>query len=794
MEMTMPRTEHDTTIDAGLFTKGQAPVPLTGVSIEAEISGVCARVAVAQSYVNREATPIEAVYVFPLDEGAAVCAFEAIVDDTVVVGEVKEREQAFRMYDDAMERGDGGFLLDEERPDVFQASVGNLPPGREALLKLTYVTELSVADGALRFSIPTTIAPRYAPVDDRTGVGRPDSETLNPPKAWSVPYGLNISVRVAMPGGITRIDSPSHPVSVGMSGQVATVTLSQREVPLDRDFVLNVEAAGLDVPQAWIERGDDGARAVAIAFAPDLGQTQSASEVIFLVDRSGSMAGTSIEEVRNALQLCLRSMIPGCRFNIVGFGSRYETLFPASREYDDASLKIASDHVASMEADLGGTEILPALTLVLDQERHKQLTRQVVVLTDGQVTNTDAVIGLVRQHAADTRVFTFGIGAGASHHLVRGVARAGGGSAELIYPGERIEPKVIRLFGRLLSPTLADVRVEWDGLAVTQIPTVVPPAFAMGRVVIYGFVRGDIDEGRLKTDPAKATLTAIGPGGPVRFDVPVDLSRATAGRTVATLAARARIRELEESPEWTMSRGSRQRDRKTSAVRQEIVELSTRYGVISRETSFVAIERRDTPVLGDVQLRRIPIALTAGWGGLQDTVLRGLHHAPAMLSVRMALPHVAPAAHGEVRAVQRMQVADGVPAREDMWSMTVSGPAGPRQKKTSATPPTGLHALVALQHADGSWDLTSELAAIIGCELGDLESAIAGASGARADARRAWATALALVWLSEHARDAQNKWQLLAAKARRWLDRVTLVPPGGGRWTEMAVKELVVRN
>ena len=121
------------------------PVPLAGVSIDAEISSFCARVAVTQRYVNREATPIEAVYVFPLDEGAAVCGFEAIIDGTLVVGEVKERDEAFEMYDDAMERGDGAFLLDEERPDVFQASIGNLPPGKEVLVKLTYVTELAVA-------------------------------------------------------------------------------------------------------------------------------------------------------------------------------------------------------------------------------------------------------------------------------------------------------------------------------------------------------------------------------------------------------------------------------------------------------------------------------------------------------------------------------------------------------------------------------------------------------------------------------------------------------------------------
>jgi Ca-activated chloride channel family protein len=360
-------TETISNLEAGLFTRGETvvPVPLAGVSIEAEISGLCARVAVAHRYVNLETTPIEAVYVFPLDENAAVCGFEAIVDGTLVIGEVREREKAFDEYDEAIEEGHGAFLIDEERPDVFQASIGNLPPGKEVLVRLTYVAELSVDDGRLRFAIPTTVSPRYAPPEDRVGVGRPDAEALNPPVAWTVPYGLDLSIRLSMPGRIRAVESPSHPISVASNGNEATVTLTQRQTALDRDFVLSVDAEGLGEPQAWIERDEEGGEAVAVAFAPSFPVAASPAEIVFLVDRSGSMAGSSIEEVRNALQLCLRSMIAGCRFNIVGFGSEHESLFPESRPYDQASLEEASRHVAGLKADLGGTEILPALQFVL---------------------------------------------------------------------------------------------------------------------------------------------------------------------------------------------------------------------------------------------------------------------------------------------------------------------------------------------------------------------------------------------------------------------------------------------
>jgi Vault protein inter-alpha-trypsin domain/von Willebrand factor type A domain len=792
----------DTTASrTGLFTAQAVAIPLSGVTVDVDISRFCARVVVTQRYVNRESTPIEAVYVFPLDEGAAVCGFEAIIDGTLVVGEVKEREAAFEMYDRAIEAGHGAFLLDEERPDVFQASIGNLLPGKEVLVKLTYVTELAVAASGLRFSIPTTVSPRYAPAQDQSGIGRPDSEALNPPVAWEVPYGLNLSIRLAMTGPISRIESLSHPVAVAVNGNDATVTLSTRDTALDRDFVLSVDAAGLDTPQAWIEAGDDGEQAVAVGFVPNLGDAPTPCDVTFLVDRSGSMAGPSIAEVRNALQLCLRSMIPGCTFNIVGFGSRYEALFPSSRAYDEKSLAEASAHVTRLEADLGGTEILPALEFVLDQPRYGERLRQVVVLTDGEVTNTDAVIELARKHVDHARVFAFGIGAGSSQHLVKGMARAGRGAAEFIYPGEPIEPKVMRQFSRLLSPALTDVRMNWGALEARQAPSVVPPVFSGGRLLLYAFV----NEIRTHVAPTRVELALTSPSGPQTFAVDIDPSCLVHGRTVATLAARARIRELEESPEWTSSRGSRQRERKEAGVSKEIIALSMRYGLMSRETSFVAVERRETPVQGDMQLRRVPIALTTGWGGLKGRSPFHLteRHEGASRFLTLGAP-------GAVPELSESRLLGGdsssaMPAHSRFIGRAIDGIAEFRQKirggreeshasapleSPSETGSSDMHRLIALQHADGSWDLTRELAQIIGRDLAELESALAGATGDPAEVTRAWATALALVWLRLHARDVEAQWQVLARKARRWLGNVRAGQPDRVAWIDAAEKLL----
>ena len=242
------------------------------------------------------------------------------------------------------------------------------------------------------------------------------------------------------------------------------------------------------------------------------------------------MGGDSIDEVRNALQLCLRSMTTGCRFNIVGFGSTYESLFSnGSRAYDQSSFEKATAHVAAMEADLGGTELLPALQSVLEQTVSAELPRQ--------VGDSDRWAGDEHRRRPRTRKSTcrhrenFHVRHRRRRQPPSGAqpGRAGGGTAEFIFPGERIEPKVLRQVARLLSPALTDVRVEWVGGDVTQAPTKIPPVFARGRLLVYGFVKA----GR----PSSVRLAATSPSGPLAFDVPVPEVDPGSLRTVSTLAA-----------------------------------------------------------------------------------------------------------------------------------------------------------------------------------------------------------------------------------------------------------------
>jgi hypothetical protein len=790
---------------AGLLVGGQ-PVPLLGVNVEAEVRDFASRVVMTQRYRNTESQPIEAVYVFPLEEGAAVSGFEAIIDGVHVVGEVREREKAFEEYDDALSAGHGAYLLDQERADVFTASIGNLPPGKEVLVRIAYVAELSLEGDDLRFAIPTTVSPRYAPAEDHKGVGRPPSEALNPPRDWRVPYGLDLTVRIEMPSPIRAVESPSHPVRVELEGSKATVTLGGRETALDRDFVLEVKLAEAHVPRAWLETDPRGRRAALVAFQPRFAAEESPYELILLVDRSGSMQGTSIAEARNALQLCLRSLTEGTRFNIVGFGNTFEMLFPESRAYDERSLREASDHVDNMDANMGGTEILAPLEAVLSKPPLPGLPRQVFVLTDGQVTNTDAVIKLVRKHSDTTRVFTFGIGAGASHHLMRGLARAGSGASEFIAPGERIEGKVLRQLSKALAPALTEVKLDWGGLRVKQAPFQVPPVFAGGRVLVYGLVEDGI--------PREVTLSARGPSGPISFRVPLP-EPGRVGTLIATLAARTMIRDLEEgSSPLHDRRGSLQERGQTDGVKNEIVRLGTEYGLCSAHTSFVAIEKRETAVAGETQLRRVPIALTSGWGGVdRATVTMGSARiigwggdgSVVLSGLPRRRPEARPADDGaslmlsaqefrrppDARPATARARAAAAPVRTSRFlsKLLARWRGGKRasadEPAAPYSPPTRtLDRLVALQRADGAWELTNELAQVLGRPLHELEKKLRGQTGP--DHRRALATALALLWLESNERDAEAEWALLAKKARKWLERCPVQPADGSSWLEAA--------
>ncbi|MCS6783481.1 MAG: VWA domain-containing protein, partial [Gloeomargarita sp. SKYG98] len=352
-----------------------------------------------------------------------------------------------------------------------------------------YVQELETHATGGRLVIPTTISPRYVPLEQLQTAPASELMHINPPTVLGpLPYGMRLRVEVVTSSPLVSVESPSHPIRCTLADGRAQVELVGDQVQLDQDFVLNYTVQKPHAPQVRIARdiGSDGFVAM-VNFWPEFQvSSRSPQEYIFVLDRSGSMAGESIQQAKTALLLCLKSMQPGDQFNIYGFGSTYEKLFPRSQPYTPETLATATNHVQRLDADLGGTEIYSVLQDALAHAGSLP-SSQVIVLTDGEIGNEAQVIELAQRHRGRVRVFPFGIGRGPNEYFIRALARVTDGAAEFIFPGERIEPKVMQQFARMGTPYAEQVRLDWGGLPVNLVtPRVLPPLFSGQRWTVYG--------------------------------------------------------------------------------------------------------------------------------------------------------------------------------------------------------------------------------------------------------------------------------------------------------------------
>ena len=193
--------------------RGEA-IPLEGVSVRGHITGRSVKVTVSQTYRNTESVAVEAIYKFPLPDESAVCGFRIIKDGSVLTGAIEERDEAFRQYDDALANGDRGYLLDQERPNVFTLSIGNLAPNSHITVEIDFVSQLDANGPEVRFMLPMTIAPRYVPSGVGEPGGMPTDGAVNPPISSRVNYGLSIKLTVDDADRIAGIESPSHLIGI----------------------------------------------------------------------------------------------------------------------------------------------------------------------------------------------------------------------------------------------------------------------------------------------------------------------------------------------------------------------------------------------------------------------------------------------------------------------------------------------------------------------------------------------------------------------------------------------------
>lgn len=606
------------TAHSPLRTASGQSIPLLGVELRGDVVGGHARLVSTQRYRHDEAQPVEAIYVFPLPSDAAVTGFTMEVAGRRLEAEVKEREEAFRTYDDAVTSGHGAALIEQERANVFTANVGNLLPGEEVRIEITFVTRVPGDEGALRLSVPTLVAPRYIPGEpsgDRTAHGAADptdrvrdADRISP-QVGVVEYTMSLDLSVHFDAKAT-LSSPSHAITAVHDGSRWRVSFTG--APLDRDLVLVIEPeerAALE--RVVAHRGDDGEGHVALTWVPDLARLVPAGAAggvfSFVVDRSGSMGGLSIEEARKALRLCLRQLREGDRFEVIAFDDSVECFRPEPVPYTEKTLADADKWIARVDAR-GGTELLAPM---VQAARHGGV---VVLLTDGQVGNEDEILRAVLAAAGEkASIYTFGIGTAVSDVLLGELARRTGGAMELIHPGERIDEKVVATFAkahaaRVRAPVIEVSGVELDDLAPTRAPDLVDgePWSVLGR-----YARGGRAEVKIR-----GTLA----GQPFVHVLLADLPDRADADLVPTLWARERIRDL-EAQEVT--------GRRAAAMKDRIVGIATKHRLASRYTSFVVVEKRtgERRTTEAAVTRAVPVSAPHGWamfgGRAEERLARG---------------------------------------------------------------------------------------------------------------------------------------------------------------------------
>ena len=592
------------------------PAPMVATAVDVTVKGIVARGLTSQTFVNPDSFWVEGVYVFPLPDDVAVDHLLIRVDDRLIKGTVKERDEAARVYAEAKQAGRHASLLDQDRPNLFRLAVANIPPGAEIAVEIGWQLRLKPEDGSFSLSLPTVVAPRYIPggaglvglraADAARAV--PDADRVVPPyrrardgKGLPVSFSVSIDTGTALEG----LESTSHPIAVTRQSTRYRVTLKNGGVPADRDFRLRWRpvATGVAVPSLFLEQVGDEVFVLGMITPPKPAKTDTAArrprEIIFVIDRSGSMHGPSIDQAKAAVVFALARLTPADSFNVIAFDDFTTSLFRAPVTADPQTLAFARGFIAGIEAD-GGTEMAPALQLAMNGGTDPDRLRQVVFPTDGAVGNEEALFRMVERDIGDVRLFTVGLGSAPNGWFMRKAAELRRGRHVSIGDLGVVEQEMRRLFVRLEQPVLTGVGVEKaDEPAAEIFPPVVPDLYA-GEPVVF-VARFQAADGIVSLSSDEGWRRGL------------DLAKATPADGIAKLWARAKVEALEDSA---------RRGADPEVIKAAVVSLALRHGLTSRHTSFVAVDDKPSrPAAEPLATAEVPLNLPAGWS--EEKVLGG---------------------------------------------------------------------------------------------------------------------------------------------------------------------------
>jgi len=572
---------------ATLRNRKGAPLILQDVAITGELRGAMFEAHVRQTFSNPTKTHAEVVYSFPLPWGATLLGVEVQLGQVKLNGTVVAKAQAAEQYEESLSKGDAAIMLERGNDGHYVLHLGNLAPGEQCVIDMHYGQLLQFEQGGLRLAIPTVIAPRYGDAIREGGLAPyqvPETDLL-------AEYGFSLTLNLHGDLVNARIASPSHPISMAnnTADQLLTVALAQQSY-LDRDFILVLDQLDqCSVATIAPDYVDEKTFVATASFSPSIPNAKAQNTAVkILVDCSGSMSGGSILAARRALMAIVKKFNNGDKFSLSKFGSSVEhrslSLWTASEQ----SRLGAEKWIGELEANMGGTEMLDAITSTFALAHSSPC--DVLLITDGQIHGIDAMIKKAKD--SKHRVFSVGIGSSPSENLLRRLAVETNGACDFVAAGEAVEPAIVRMFNRLRSPAVTKVSVQWpEGFTPKLLTKVDSTAFdgdtlhasawfstkPTGRITLLGQLVGQdaVQElGSVKINETPATSTAL-----------------------SRLAAAGQMQHLTGATKAT--------------------KLALDYQLVTEHTNFLMLHERSAEEKASnmPELHKVKQMLPAGWGG-----------------------------------------------------------------------------------------------------------------------------------------------------------------------------------
>lgn len=562
------------------FVKSDDPtvdaLPLKSTTVDVRVSGVIADVTVTQHYRNEGQRAIEARYVFPGSTRAAVYGLNVRLADRLITADIREKQQARIEYDTAKKEGKTAALLEQHLPNVFQMNVANILPGDDVKVELRYTELLVPQTGSYQFVFPTVVGPRYnSPQSSQAGAKWVSQPYL--PAGQASPAAFDIQVALASPIGLKDLRSSTHAVEITTpSDERAAVALRQSGNDNNRDFILDWRLAGDRIESGvMLHQGRDENFFLAMVEPPKHVPAQSISprEYVFVVDISGSMHGFPLNTAKALLRELIGNLRPSDSFNVLLFSGSNRFLNAQSVPATRANIEHAVRIIDQMGGG-GSTELIPALKRVYAQPKAADVSRTVVVVSDGYVTVEREAFELVRRNLSQANVFAFGIGSSVNRHLMEGLARAGMGEPFVITEPSQAPAQAQRFRKMIESPVLTSVKARFEGLDVYDVePTQLPDVLGERPVIVFGKWRGN-PGGQLVIEGRSAE-------GPYRNAIPIATHVTQDTAALRYLWARHRIAAL--SDQESLEGGD--------ALRSRITALGLQYNLLTQYTSFIAIDK-----------------------------------------------------------------------------------------------------------------------------------------------------------------------------------------------------------